>query len=195
VAVVLASASTVPAEVTATGLPVVRWADIRPRTPSPAEGREAGRGCPKPSRGWVFVTSAGSRREIGVWAPELAGMYEGGWCRGWYPPGFRSCRKYAPGKVLLARNVDEERAAIRRLLRRDGWRGAEIGAWPLPLTADAAWVLEYRLWRECDAIFKKALRIPDPTAAAKYTAHALTAILGEAGAYAASGGKGGGNES
>jgi hypothetical protein len=197
VAIVVATDKVRP-EVEAAGLPVVRWAEIRPmarglEAPEPEGPADEPAGqVPHVPRGWVFAAFNGDWRKVGVWAPELAGECEGGWFRGDWPPGYRTCRRHAAGKVFMARSIEQARAAIRRLLRRDGWRGADIGAWPLPLPFEAAWALDHRVAKECDAILDEArLRFRDATAAAKYAAHALASLLEAAGAYAAAGGRGG----
>jgi len=205
VAAVLAMAE-VPPEVAATGLPVVRWADLWPGAGegwSPDDGgheeppaEEEAAGLP---RGWVFAVFGETTREVCVWAPGSADEYPNGWyCGGLMHPGWRRYhRRDAAATVWKARTVAEGRAALRRVLRADGWRGADIGAWPLLLPTEALRALDFDLNESFHAVLAEARRCPDATAAAKYAAHALAALLREAGAYAAArrGGWGGGNES
>jgi len=208
VAAVLAMAE-VPPEVAATGLPVVRWADLWPGagegwSPEPDPDDDGHEGPPAEEeaaglpRGWVFAVFGKTTREVCVWAPRPPDEYPRAWyCGQLMPPGWRRYhRRDAADAVWRARTVAEGRAALRRVLRADGWRG-DIGAWPLLLPTEALQALDSDLYESLHAVLARAQRFKDATSAAKYAAHALAALLREAGAYAAArrGGWGGGNES
>jgi hypothetical protein len=158
----------VPPEVTATGLPVVEWADLAPEAPQRAE-TEGGKRPPIGNLAWVVAIRGRDYRKVGVWFP--------GWWS-WNVP----VEVYTLGEACCdtarASSVRAMRRLIRHSLRMGAFRGDDIGVWPVRMTdGEVRWLLSQMCppewWK---SIERQTDGISDATSAAKYAAHALAAL-------------------